>query len=456
MRNLESDTIDTQEKSKEYKPLIEFNTPFLNDYLQMVDDSESPRIFHIWSAIFAAASAMGRRCWFPMGTFNIYPNHYILLIGTPGTRKTTAASLAKKIVTQSTGVRFAPKDTGFQRQGLIMAFLGATESENKEYMGAVELGSRENSIMSLTQIDEITNTPDEDMVNVLIHEEDKHHLALVASEFSQVIGQGNNSMLDFLGERYDGEGIEYQTKYSAIKMKSTLMNLLSCTTPTSLSIALPPQAGGQGFLSRIILVYGARKYKEVPRPKAPPLEVIDRVKNCLDSVYYKISGPFSETPEAEKYCIDHYGYKPDITDSRFAYYSERRAGHLTKLAMVLAATQGSTLIQKADYEEAHRILVATEKGMPDALGEFGMNPLAMLKQSILEELRVSQGPMTMETILAMFHRDARSHEITEVVSDLVKMGQCTTTQTATGPRLISAKFTKQSTEDAMMNLLSQK
>ena len=49
-------------------------------------------------------------------------------------------------------------------------------------------------------------------------------------------------------------------------------------------------------------------------------------------------------------------------------------------------------ITRDDYEEAHRILRATEVGMPDALGEFGMNPLAQLKQEILESLRATQAP----------------------------------------------------------------
>ena len=101
---------------------------------------------------------------------------------------------------------------------------------------------------------------------------DKHHMALIASEFSRVVGQSNMAMMDFLGGRYDGEDYEYQTKGTHIKLKDTLFNMLACTTPVSIANALPPQAGGQGFLSRIILVYGAKKYKMVPRPQAPPSE----------------------------------------------------------------------------------------------------------------------------------------------------------------------------------------
>jgi hypothetical protein len=434
---------------------LKFNTEYLNDYLQMVEDTESPRIFHVWSAVFAVAAALGRRCYFPFGTFNIFPNHYILFVGTPGTRKTTASSMSKRILKDSTGVRFAPSDTGFQRQGLIVALQGSDENQEKEFLNAVEVGARDTTINSLTELAEITNEP-EGEVTQIVDIADKHHLAIVASEFSRIIGQNNMAMMDFLGERYDGEDYEYQTKGTHIKLKDTLVNMLACTTPVSIANSLPPQAGGQGFLSRIILVYGAKKYKKVPRPEAPPVELVGRVKDVIANVYDTMSGGFSETPEAKEYCDSLYDYATEIGDARFAYYGERRFTHLIKLAMCLAAANGSMIIQKADFEEAHKILRATEVGMPDALGEFGMNPLAQLKQEILENLRASMTPYTMEQVIAMFHRDARSNEIAEVINDLIKTGQVTLQQARNGIRYLSAKFSKQNTEDAMMQLLKEK
>ena len=431
-----------------------FETEFLNDYLKMVEDTESPRVFHIWSAVFSLASTLGRRCWMPFGTFDIFPNHYILLVGTPGTRKTTAANQAKRCVKQSTGVRFAPSDTGGQRQGLVLALQG-DDSMTKEFLGNAELGARENSIASLTQLEEITNEPEEAAVRE-IAEADKHTLAVIASEFSRFIGQNNLSMLDFLGERYDGEDYEYKTRQSSIVLPRTLMNILACTTPTMLNNSMPPAAGGQGFLSRMILVYGTKKYKSVPRPPAPDPDILGRLKVRLNDAYHRLSGPFDETPDGRAYCESLYDYQIEISDSRFGYYGERRYSHLIKLAMCLAGSRCDTRIVRTDYEEAHRILRATEKGMPDALGEFGLNPLAMLKQEILEQMRATQGPLTMDQLVAMFHRDARSREIAEVLNDLVKMNQVKMSQLPSGQRLLSAVQRLADTEDEMMKLLAEK
>lgn len=432
----------------------EFETQYLNEYLRMVEDTESPRIFHIWSAVFALGCALGRRCWLPFGTFDIFPNQYVLIVGSPGTRKTTAANQAKRLLRQSTGVRFAPSDTGGQRQGLVLA-LANEESRDKEFMGDVELGSRENTITSLTQLEEITNEPESEQA-MFVAEADKHHLAVVASEFSRFIGQNNLSMLDFLGERYDGEDYEYRTRQSNVVLKNPLINILACTTPTMLNNSMPPAAGGQGFLSRMILVYGTRKYKQVARPIAPSVELVNRVKDRLNDAYHRLSGPFDETPDGRSYSESLYEYGVEISDSRFGYYGERRYTHLIKLAMCLAASRGDRLITKPDYEESHRILRATERGMPDALGEFGLNPLALLKQEILEQLRATQGPLTMEQIVAMFHRDARSREIAEVINDLLKMGQVKMSQLPSGQRVISAVSRRGDTEDDMMKLIAER
>ena len=429
-----------------------FETKYLNDYLAMVEDTESPRVFHIWSALWAVSAAMGRRCWLPFGVMDIFPNQYVLIVGSPASRKSTALSLARKLLKDSTGVRFAPGDTGGQRQGLVLAMQGNEEDHHKEFLGAAELGAKENTISSLTDLAEVTNTTtDEELISVA--EADKHHIAVAASEFSRFIGQNNLQMMDFLVERYDGEDYEYKTRQSNITMRNTLMNMLAATTPTSLNHSLPPAAGGQGFLSRMILVYGAKKYKEIARPSAPDARLVTGIKDTLNGVYHELHGMFDETAEAKAYSESLYGFNIGITDSRFAYYAERRYTHLIKLAMVLAGARLDQTITKSDYEEAHRILRGTEAGMADALGEFGMNPLAVVKQEILEQMRASQGPLTIEQIVAMFHRDASSRDIIEVINDLVRVGQVKMNQLSSGARVLSAVLSKQGTEDAMMKLL---
>lgn len=92
--------------------------------------------------------------------------------------------------------------------------------------------------------------------------------------------------------------------------------------------------------------------------------------------------------------------------------------------------------------------------MPDALGEFGMNPLAALKQSIVEFMRTTHA-IPLDELRGHFHRDARATEFTEVVNDLVRMGQLTLNQLKnSGKTIVSARIQKIDTEDEMFKLLT--
>lgn len=434
--------------------LPEFNTPYLNHYLKMVEDTESPRLFHVWAAVSSLAAALGRRNWFDFGPMKIYPNHYIVLVGTPGTRKSTCLKIAKNELKKSTNVTFAPDDTAGQRQGLIKAMMRNSEHDQL-YLDGIKLDQRDNTLAALT-MQQVASLTDEieDENQMEVDNADKQHLMATSDEFSRFIGQNNLAMLDFLTSTWDGNSYEYETTTKSIEIKNPLLNLIACTTPVSIANAMPPAASGQGFLSRVILVYGARKYKSIPRPKDFPSDQVIKIRETLGAVNSMMYGPFEESYAARAYSESLYELPLEIADSRFGYYHERRYTHLIKLAMCLAAGRESHAIEKEDYEEANRILRATERGMPDALGEFGMNPLAALKQQILEFMRDSMA-LPIEELRSYFHRDARAAEFTEVVNDLIRTKQLVVNQSTKGKQFVSARITKVDTEDVMFKLLCE-
>lgn len=438
-----------------------FDNEFLNDYLEMVEDTESPRLFHVWSAIAGISAALGRRCFLPFGPGVVHPNQFIILVGNPGTRKSTAANMAKRLLAQSTGIRFAPPDTAGQRQGLVTFMRGPKGDEDlqAEFSGAVELAAKDTSLLTLGDIASLDNSVpeegDERFERYQVLAADKHHIMIVASEFSRIVGQNNSQMLDFLVTMWDGEDYEYQTKESNTKLRNPLINILASTTPTSIAGSIPPAAVGQGFLSRLIFVHGARKYKSVARPKPFNDALVAKVKDTFNRVYLECNGAFVETPDALAYSETLYDKPLVITDSRFGYYAERRYDHLLKLTMALCASRGSMTITRSDYEEADRILTATEHGMPDALGEFGLNPLASLKQSMIEVLRQSQGPVDLETFRHMFHRDGRAQDIIDAINELHRFPQVSLIQDARGRQSLMYNKDSHAIKDELLKALAQ-
>lgn len=434
-----------------------FHSAFLNEYLAMVEDTESPRLYHVWAALGGMSATLGRRCYLPFGEDKLFPNQFILLVGNPGTRKSTALSKVKARLRDNTGVRLAPTDTAGQRQGLIKAMDPSTDQvEHDKISSQIDKATDDGTLNGLG-LGAIAGIGEEDEEAIETHSADKHAMLALASEFSGFIGQNNTQMLDFLTQMWDGEDYDYQIKNERLKMKNPLLNLIACTTPVSINNALPPSAGGQGMLSRFILVYGAKKYKLVPRPSAPPAEFVAKVSERFRVAHAELRGEFAETREAREYVDALYGKPTKITDSRFAYYHERRHTHLLKLGMTLAGSRGSMEIVKLDYEEADRILNATEIGMPDALGEFGLSPLALVKQHILEFLRGVGQPVSVDVIKAACHRDAKGRDVAESVNDLRLAGMVVVSQSTEGGghMMVSAKRVKQDKDDEIQDLLAE-
>jgi hypothetical protein len=431
---------------------LRFETQFLNNYLRMVEDTESPRLFHVWSAVSGLAASLGRRCWFQLGPLKVFPNQYIALVGTPGTRKSTAMNLMAKQLRKSTGVKFAPIDTAGQRQGLIRAMVGDDEKETQVYLDGINTAEN-NSLAGLVfdRLEEVELR--ETDPQFVVDSADKHHIMVKATELSRFLGQNNLQMLDFLVPMWDGEDYDYQTSNKTQVLKNPLINLIACTTPVSIHHSMPPAAGGQGFLSRMILVYGATKYKVVPTPIEPDEEDVIQVREVFHEAW-NLAGEFTETSDGQEFRESVYGKPLEITDPRFGYYHERRQDHLIKLAMALCASRGEQIITTTDYQEANRILRATERGMPDALGEFGMNPLAALKQAILEYLR-HHGATQIEDLRAAFHRDSRMTEFNEAVNDLRRLNQIGHSQLPNGNSVLMPKSGFKNAEDEMLKALAQ-
>src|SRR5690348_7180069 len=84
-------------------------------YFEYVKETEPPIIFHRWSLIGALSAYLGRQCWLPFGTMRIFPNQYIMLVGNPGTRKSTAIKGAKRVLSATGYSTFAAERTSKEK-----------------------------------------------------------------------------------------------------------------------------------------------------------------------------------------------------------------------------------------------------------------------------------------------------------------------------------------------------
>ena len=383
---------------------MKINNETIKKYLGYVSDTEPPLLHHIWALVGTMSANLGRRCYFNLGCLTIYPNQYVLLVGDPGVRKSTAMGYAKKFIKNNTRIRIAPDDTGGQRQGLISAMLGE--------------GAGDDMIDSLLGEDIEGLDVDELSVAVRPHSDDRHCMFVYASEFASFLGQSSYELIVFLTKTWDGEDHNYTLKNSKCVLEKPLINLLGGTTPVAISSALPMEVVGQGFLSRVILVH-ADSCKKVARPKPLDENVYNEIRKIFDYVSENFQGQFSETKDASQLLDSLYDEEIDITDTRFVYYKTRRHTHLIKLAMAIAALRGAQTIIKEDVEDAHTILSLTERTMPNALGEFGLSPLGYARQKLLDFINKSPEPFTGEQLWYIMQRDMKPIDFAQTLKDFV-------------------------------------
>lgn len=388
---------------------------FLKLHLDYVFNTESPIIMHTWGAISAAAACLGRHAYLELGIGKVYPNIFCLLVGPPGVRKNAAINYPVNLVKKYTNVKFAPDDTGGQRQGLIVAL----EDSEKDNIAA-QLQNPDitdiNLFGDVSEIDLLGNT----QMEIFKDNVDTHTLFICATEFGSFLGQGSLEMTRFLNKMWDGEDYRYKIRKEHHTLKDALLNLLGGTTSADLASLLPAEAIGQGFMSRIILVHAAQRGKRIPPSKSfvkPELE--DALGDVYKYLFYDHRTAMTLSRSAVKLEDEIYNADIKIPDTRFIFYAERRHSHLEKVAMVLAATNQRAEITHEDIHLANEILKETELHMPDALGEYGLSPIALARQKMIEFIQHANGPVNSDILWAVMRRDMRLMDFKNAIADLV-------------------------------------
>lgn len=395
--------------------------PFIATYLKYVENTESPRLFHIWSALSGISASMGRRCWLPMGTGEIFPNMYVILVGPPAVRKSTAFLIMTKLLRRYTNVRFAPDDTGGQRQGLIAAMMDCKNKDDdveEQIIEALASSSKKANGNDVNYTFADLSSDLADVGNLRLDTRDPRTMYVAASELNSILGEGNTALLTFLQKMWDGDPYRYQLKATSHELKDALLGLIGATTPSQLALAMPPEAVGQGFTSRAIFVFADKKYsRKIARPTLD-LELQEQIGEVFHRVSEDFNGPFSEASEAAKALDELYERGIVISDPRFVHYADRRHTHLQKLSMSLAASRGETTIRAIDVRFADQLLLHTEQFMADALGEYGMNKLGAAKQRLLDFLKTSDGPIPITLLYGMLSRDMTQLDFKHTIVEL--------------------------------------
>lgn len=368
---------------------------FIQTYLTYTSKTECPTFYNRWCAITCLSAWLGRSIHYKFGHSNLYPTLYTMLVGSPGTKKSTAIKIGAKLLKQAGYNTFAAKKTRQEKFLLDMA-------EQSERLDSASSGDTSGYDI-LDQ--NLWGEEAEDTADAYIHKPSSECF-IAADEFNTFIGIGNMDFISILGDLWDYEGVyDYRLKNSkSIFIPNPTITILGGNTATSFAQAFPPETIGQGFFSRLLLIHGEPTgVKIFPLPE--PDEVIkDKLIGILQRVK-KLSGRVTETPEATKLIKKIYDYEPHMDDVRFEHYNTRRLTHLLKLCLVICASRLSDTIHVQDVLEANTLLTFTESLMPKALGEFGKSRNSSIVHTVMTTIDNAKGAITTQQIWKVVHQD---------------------------------------------------
>ena len=404
--------------SKTKNKLEGLHNETIRAWLHLVRDTETPPLMHAWALISAASACMTRRCWFNLGSIKVMPNQYVLLVGPPGVRKSTAISLVRDLLSDVQGLRYSPNSTAGRLQGLLSAFKGReAKSEADSDIDAAVMDS-------IGKVDfGIGEEAEEDLGST--HVLNRHALYVAEGEFTTFTGMKMDEFINFLGDMWDKSGadqFEYSLKREVIRIGLPCLNMIGGITPMHITTYLPPQAIGQGFTSRVIMVY-EDETKSIAWPEDLDKETFAEFRKLMVYIFEAMEGPFAIEPGVKERVIQLYDYRIGIDDARFIHYSQRRQAHMLKVAMALAALRTSMTVTVNDINDAHTLLAMAEARMAEALGEYGLSPVALAQTRIKEVLRNSLEPMSQSRLLMACGSDVNKNDFGRALFTLMETNQ---------------------------------
>jgi len=332
---------------------------------------------------------LGRQYSFKFGHFDIHPNKYIMLIGTPGARKSTAIKVAKKIITQA----------GYNN-------ISADKSSKEKFL--LDLAGEDTTDLS-------------DMLEQNIwgvKESGASEMYIACDEFNDFIGNGNVEFISLLGNFWDWNGPPFESRIKngkSVSINDPTISILGGNTPVNFARAFPPEILGQGFFSRLLLIHGEPTGKRITFPVPPDPAATAFIVEQLIRIKSTVTGIATLTRTAELLLDKIYQTEKPLEDIRFESYSTRRFQHLLKLCLIISASDFSTCIKESHVVCANTLLTHIEHLMPKALGEFGKSRNSDITHKIMSILDTASKPIPLKEIWEYLHKDM------EKVGDLAEL-----------------------------------
>lgn len=333
---------------------------WLDSFVEYAQAYNTPERYRKWAGLWTLATAAKRSIGMNMPSGIMPPNMYVILVGGPGTGKSQVCSAVSSVLLPATGYNMIPPSI--------------TRAGMEDYMQG-NMKTRKAPDGKLLISNECIGLADE--MQGILPDQDLGHLTLYNRLYDN---PPNHKAVT----RSNGE----------VKLESPYCALLTGAQPSFLSLTLPEQAWGMGFMSRSVMVWGVAPPRRSVFKRAainPKLksDLIHDLKHIFNSHFY-----MTWTTAAEQlydtWWVEH-GGNPIPKHKRLAMgYNSRREFHMMKLAMTHSlAESDEPLVEERHVLQAIATLIDAESQMHFIFNEMTSTGSTMALEDVIDYVRIN-------------------------------------------------------------------
>lgn len=366
---------------------------FIGNYLRYTSEHEAPNSFHFWTAVAIIAGALRRGVWMDRGYYRLYPNLYVMFIAQSAKlRKTTAQRIGVDLLREVEGVHLINEK--ITPEGLI------------------------------NELDRTTVMDGDRIV--------KDGSAFVwAPEASVFIGSDPASaekLVSFLTSIYDSpDRWDAITKtQGSANLQNVCVTCLLASAPTWLKV-IPQEAVEAGFIGRYIFINASQRRKNIawPNPKAASTGGITKEMLVEDlRAIAELKGEMVPTPRVRAEFEEWYNALPEATnDPRMTGYYDRVHDSALKLAMILSASRGDSLVVNEHHlGAAINVLREVEAGLPFATTHVGTTEHSRDAERVHRQVVRAGGRASRTELMRWNAWKLSGSELDEIIRTLAERG----------------------------------
>lgn len=451
-----------------------YEDSLISKLLESHKHSDVPPNFYRWGALAMTATLAARNNYFMFMNEPEYLNLYVLLTANSGNRKSVALKHCQSLMNQVGYAHFMPNRLNssslYTNCQPAAKALRASLTEgvkkpherlsliSKQIENKARVGDKAKDLralrLNLAGGDSDGSTLRAGIAAQLSAEAlaaeqegelftDVTEIALWNHEFINIYDKPNGDLTLFLNDIYDAT--DYYSVSNNKVIYQPIVNLFSCITPAGLGSAFNGASFLNGMLPRTHVVYG----QAVRGVDVNPFKVNRDISDDTHLVAHlneilKLKGEIRINDEVADKLYTIYQVHRNAEDPRLSGYKDRSLVHLTKIACCLALGRLSLEVSIDDVLYASSIMLYTESGVPNALGDFANTPDARAKSIILRVLENSESPLTMtEVLAAVMNQDSSISEAIAqaALHSLVSIKEVTKLQQRSQDQVANIMFT---------------